>query len=517
MAVRSGLVTTRIASNAYRNEVVARPMPAPVSTSTTSALSPAASRAATRRRRRLACRSAISGRPDPPPASRTPSGPSSAMSSIVAPNSMTSITVRRGCIPRSRCRFARPMSASTATTLIPDAARWTARLLVRIDFPVPPLPLVTQTTIGRGRAAGDASLTRVSSRGLVSGAGNGETPRSYRPRPSRRLVNRSSSRRSPAAIEPLALEALEFLHLFDRQRLERARERRLSVRRDRSGRRSRLVDLPWEPLLRPVRPRHVRLLRGCHRRSRCPGRILRVGQDRTNAAGRGLGLNRRKHTFGPERLPAFPSRFGLGSRLDAVETEQSRRGLDDRPAVPVARVNFARQAGRDPDRQQGQAAKAGMAERGGEEKSDRRTIAVDAPLGVQSSEKIALVGGPEMTVEHPRQRRLRVPGGDHDEGQAPRTVDPDCVEACRRSRSDVEVEKAKVPLDDGGVGPDQGADQLRAAAGAGGDARWQRTPRSAGSACDGGPDPAGPVTWRRCGCSRLGSVPPVCWSRAGPA
>src|SRR6266850_6808187 len=298
MAVRSGLVTTRIASKAYRNEVVARPMPAPVSTSTTSALSPASSRAATRRRRRLACRSAISGRPDPPPASLTPSGPSSAMSSIVAPASMTSITVRRGCMPRSRCKFASPMSASTAMTLIPDAARWTARLLVRIDFPVPPFPLVTQTTIDRGRFAGDTWLTSASSSGFAAGADNGEARRSYSPRPSRRLVTRSSSRGFPSAIDPLALEALEFLELFDRQGLELTRGGRLAVPGNGFGGQLHLdlrqVDarvagdvsapraglLPRKPLLPRVRPRHLIREDGDLGGRRCHRRAFRAGANR---------------------------------------------------------------------------------------------------------------------------------------------------------------------------------------------------------------------------------------------
>src|SRR2546428_193895 len=275
MAVRSGLVTTRISSMAYRNDVVERPIPAPVSTSTTSARSPTASTAATRRRRRLGCRSAISGLRDPPPARRTPIGPDSAMSSIVAPLSITSITVRRGCRPRSRCRFASPMSASTAMTLSPDATRWTARLLVRTDFPVPPLPLVTQTTTGRGHLAPAGSLTSVNSWAFEDEGANGEAPRSYNPRPRRRRVNTSSSRGSPAALAPLPLEAIELHQLFVRQSLERARggrpvgkgcERRRGscpVRRRRDfclrRRAARVLgaEIPGEALLRRVRPRHL--------------------------------------------------------------------------------------------------------------------------------------------------------------------------------------------------------------------------------------------------------------------
>src|SRR3989441_348198 len=310
---------------AYRNDVVERPMPAPVSTSTTSARSPTASMAATRRRRRLGCRSAISGLPDPPPASRTPIGPVSAMSSMVAPLSITSITVRRGCSPRSRCRFASPMSASTAMTLSPDAARWTARLLVRTDFPVPPLPLVTQTTTGRGNGAAASSLTSESSWGFEGEEANGDAPRSYSPRPRRRRVNTSSSRRSPAALAPLPLEALELVQLFVGQGLERARGRR-TVGKSRERRRGNCS--------------------ARRRRDFCPrgnsGRWGLVYIGHAPARHRVFGG---KHPFGPERLPIAPVLVRGTEPLDHFETEERRRGLDDGQTRAVSALDVARQAG----------------------------------------------------------------------------------------------------------------------------------------------------------------------------
>src|SRR2546428_939591 len=390
MAVRSGLVTTRISSMAYRNDVVERPMPAPVSTSTTSARSPTSSMAATRRRRRLGCRSAISGLPDPPPASRTPIGPVSAMSSMLAPLSITSITVRRGCSPRSRCRFASPMSASTAMTRSPDATRWTARLLVRTDFPVPPLPLVTQTTTGRGHLAPAWSLTSVSSWGFEGEEANGEAPRSYSPRPSRRRVNTSSSRRSPAVLAPLPLEALKLIQLFVRQSLERARGGgRVGKSRARRrghgsirGRGFRLhrrpplvfrIEVPGEALLRGVRPRHF-LIRGRAFRPRGDsGRWCLVHSGNAATRHRVFGW---EHPLRPERLPIAPVLIRGTAPLDHFETEERRRGLDDGQTRAAAAADVARQAGGDLDRQKGQPPQESARERRSQKESTRPAIAL---------------------------------------------------------------------------------------------------------------------------------------------
>src|SRR2546426_6305194 len=301
MAVRSGVVTIRMSSNAYRNDVVARPIPAPVSTSTTSALPPAESMAATSRPRRPGCRSAISGLPEPPAASRTPTGPVSATSSRVAPVSITSMTVRWGCMPSSRCRFASPRSASTAMIRSPDAARCTARLLVRTDLPVPPLPLVTQTTTGRGKTLRAPSLTRLNPDD-GPGAPNGDPAMSCSPRPRRRRVNTTPSSRPPVALPPLPLEPFEFLHFLRRQGLESGRRRgRIGWRlEDGIGRITGAA--PGGDFVRGAGPDRILSGFGCDRR-RLGGPALLRGED----------------TVGPER-----TRLLRGARPGAVPTVDRR-------------------------------------------------------------------------------------------------------------------------------------------------------------------------------------------------
>src|SRR5437867_8810733 len=333
MAVRSGVVTSRMSSNAYRNDVVARPIPAPVSTSTTSAQPPAESMAATSRPRRPGCRSAMSGLPEPPAASRTPTGPISATSSRLAPVSITSMTVRCGCMPSSRCRFARPRSASTAMIRSPDAARCTARLLVRTDLPVPPLPLVTQTTTGRGKTLRALSLTRLNPDD-GPGAPNGDPVMSFSPRPRRRRVNTTPSSRPPIAIPPLPLEPFEFLHLLGRQGLENGRRRDGIGWRLEAGIGGITGAAPGRDLVRRAGPDRILSGFGCDRR--------RLG---------GPAVLRRQDTVGPER-----TRLLRGARPGAVptvgrpdgrgESEQRRGALDDHAGTVLEDV-LARHKGRD--------------------------------------------------------------------------------------------------------------------------------------------------------------------------
>src|SRR5260221_11733354 len=103
-------------------------------------------------------------------------------------------------------------------TRTPVAARWTARLLVRTDLPVPPLPLVTQTIAGRRGRAGPvvtAGAGPVAEMGPVAGAEpvtgteriepKGAAVRSPRPRANRGFT-RATSCGVPPALRPLAFE-----------------------------------------------------------------------------------------------------------------------------------------------------------------------------------------------------------------------------------------------------------------------------------------------------------------------
>src|SRR5439155_21196521 len=171
---------------------------------------------------------------------------------------------------------------------------------------------------------------------------------------------------------------------------------------------------------------------------------------------------------------------------------ERRRGLDDGQTRAVSAVDVTREAGSDLDGEKGQPPQESVRQRRGQQEAARRVIALEAAIRVQPPEKIALVRGPQVTVEETRQRRLRVTGRDRHDRQPPGSVGADGIDDGRLSRLEIEVEKAEATFDGGGVRPKEGPDRFGAPGGAAGDARWQRMPRRARSAWYVGPDPAGP-------------------------